>query len=237
MNPSTSFWTLASVACAAALTGCGKSEPAANQPAASAPAAATPSLVPPDVAITPAPLNKTEATPVPIAKTPAAPVTTKVTIPDFQTVSVEKLSSVASQVLTNLGATAGATSPELAEKVNAVQAALVANQAVTALSSLTGLNEAVKGIPGGEALAGTATQLVSAWALKQGFDAAKISGVLGALQKKDYAALASQATGLLAKGGLTGEQKGILNGVLGAYGIDATKAAGAVDAVKGLFNK
>ena len=167
---------------------------------------------------------------------PAVPAAT-VTVPDLQTTSVSQLSAVASQALTALEEMTSKSSPALTEKINAVKAALAGNQASAALSSLAGLNKAAKGTPGAEGMASKATQVVSAWALKQGFDLAKISGVLGALQKPDYAALATQATSVLSKGDLTHDQKGLLNGVLNAYGIDASKAAGAANAIKGLFGK
>ncbi len=169
--------------------------------------------------------------------TPAAKVAAPVTVPDLQTTSVSQLSAVASQALTALGEMTSKSSPALTEKINAVKAALAGNQASAALSSLAGLTKAAKGTPGAEGMAGKATQVVSAWALKQGFDLAKISGVLGALQKPDYAALASQGASVLSKGDLTHDQKGLLNGVLNAYGIDPTKAAGAANAIKGLFGK
>lgn len=173
-------------------------------------------------------------TPVVPTTPPAASAT--VTIPDFQTASVAQLSTIATQVLTSLGQTV-AKSPAIAEKVSALKTALVGNQASAALSSLAGLSAAAKSIPGAEGLANSATQLVSAWALKQGFDTAKISGVLGALQKQDFAALASQGASVLGKGGLTGDQQGLVKGVMNAYGIDTTKAAGAASALKGLFGK
>jgi hypothetical protein len=177
-----------------------------------------------------APVTTPVVPPVPPAASAA------VTIPDFQTASVSQLSTIATQVLTSLGQTA-AKSPAIADKVSALKTALAGNQASAALSSLAGLSAAAKGVPGAEGLAGSATQLVSAWALKQGFDLAKISGVLGALQKPDFAALASQGASVLSKGGLTGDQQGLVKGVMNAYGIDTTKAAGAASALKGLFGK
>jgi hypothetical protein len=177
---------------------------------------------------------KTDSTWTTVAE--SAPAAAAVTIPDFQTASVAQLSTLATQVLTSLGQTAMKT-PAVADKVSALKSALAGNQASAALSSLAGLSAAAKGVPGAEGLAASATQLVSAWALKQGFDLAKISGVLGALQKPDFTALASQGTSLLSKGGLTGDQQGLLKGVLNAYGIDTTKAAGAAGALKGLFGK
>lgn len=209
------------VVCAAGLSGCGKTEqpavPAAEAPVA--PKAAESSLAAPALAA---------------VKKASDAVVASLQIPDFQTATVAELSEVASQALGSLGQAAGSV-PAITEKVNAIKTALASGQASQALSSLAGLSAAAKKIPGAANIAETATQVVSAWALKQGFDVEKISGVLGALQKKDYAALASQATSVLSKGGLTGDQKGLLNGVLNAYGIDAAKAAGAVSSLKGLL--
>ena len=237
MKTSNLIWMLAGVSCAAGMVGCGKSEPAPSAPVA-------PKAVQADTTVA-APLPSDTPAPAP-APAPALTVAPKVTksvmetmaalqIPNFQTASATDLSTVASQALTGLSKTTAGSSPAIANAVASVQSALTAGKAMDALSSLTGLNAAAKGVPGATGLADSATQLVSAWALKQGFDTAKISGVLGALQKKDYAALASQGASVLSKGGLTGDQQGLLKGVLGAYGIDATKAAGAVNAVKGLL--
>jgi hypothetical protein len=223
MKTSHSVWMVLGVVCVAGLAGCGKSEPAAAAPvapaAAETPKAAEPSLAAPALAA---------------VKRASEAVVTSLQIPDFQTASVEELSAVASRALNSLSQAASA-SPAIVEKVAAVKAALAGGQAGEALSSLAGLTAAARSIPGAANIADTATQVVSAWALKQGFDVAKISGVLGALQKKDYASLASQATAVLGKGGLTGDQKGLLSGVLNAYGIDAAKATEAIGALKGLM--
>jgi hypothetical protein len=169
-----------------------------------------------------------------VAAVPVSETAPTLKLPDFKTASVADLAGIASQALSGLGQVA-TSAPGLLEKVTAVKTALSAGQASQALTALAGLGAAAKNIPGAAALADTATQLVSAWALKQGFDAAKISGVLGALQKKDLSALTSKATSLLAKDGVTDDQQGLLKGVLNAYGIDASKAAGAAGALKGFF--
>lgn len=225
MKTSNPLWIVLGVACVAGLAGCGKSEPAAGAPAA--PVAEV-------VAAPKTPESSVMAPALAAVKKASEAVVTSLQIPDFQTASVEDLSAVATQALSGLGQVAS-SAPTVVEKVNSVKTALASGQANQALASLAGLSAAAKSVPGAAAIAETATQVVSAWALKQGFDVAKISGVLGALQKKDYAALASQATSVLGKGGLTGDQQGLLKGVLNAYGIDATKAAGAVSAVKGLL--
>ncbi|MBC8040165.1 MAG: hypothetical protein H7Y06_06460 [Opitutaceae bacterium] len=225
MKTSNSLLVVLGVVCVAGLAGCGKSEPAASAPAAPVAEALAAPKTPESSVMAPA---------LAAVKRASEAVVTSLQVPDFQTATVEDLSDVATQALSGLGQVAS-SAPTVVEKVNAIKTALASGQASQALSSLAGLSAAAKSIPGAANIAETATQVVSAWALKQGFDVAKISGVLGALQKKDYAALASQATSVLSKGGLTGDQKGLLNGVLGAYGIDATKAAGAVSSLKGLM--
>ncbi|MCC5021822.1 MAG: hypothetical protein J6386_03025 [Candidatus Synoicihabitans palmerolidicus] len=102
-----------------------------------------------------------------------------------------------------------------------------------ALGQLKGLAEAAKAIP---VAVDAAKQMVSAWALKQGFDTAQIGPILGALQQGDYAGLASQAAMLAGAGGLTEQQKALVNGVLSAYGIDA-KADEVLNKVKGLLQR
>lgn len=158
-------------------------------------------------------------------------------LPDFQTASNQQLSGLAVQSLSHWVQTIDSPSPALTTEVESLKTALSGAQPVAALGSLSKVGDLAKSIPGGDALLLSAKQLVSAWALKQGFEVSKISGLLGALQKGDLAALASQTLPLLAKGGFSGEQRGILQGVLGTFGIDPGKASGAVDAVKGLLGK
>jgi hypothetical protein len=222
------------------LVGCSKSEPVATTPPpAPAPAAAT--------TVTSAPVAvSTEA--VAAAKESAATTTASLAVaareslanfklPDFQAASTQQLSGLAAQALTQWAQAIEKPSPAVTAEVESVKTALAQEKPAAALASLTKLGDYAKAIPGGEALLQSSKQLVGAWALKQGFDVAKISGVLGALQRGDYAGLASQAATLLAKGGVSTEQKGLLDGVLGTFGIDATQASGAVNAVKGLFAK
>lgn len=207
------------------LVGCSKSEPTSTAASTQAPAA---------TAAVPA---KTTA-PDPAALVAAARESlANLKLPDFKKTTVEDLAGLATQTLTQWSQTVEKPSASVLKEVDAVKAALSKSEPLAALGSLTKLGEQVKSIPGAEALLQSTKQLVSAWALKQGFDAAKISGVLGALQSGDYAGLATQATGLLAKGGVSGDQKKLLEGVLGTFGVDAGNAAGAVNAVKGLLGK
>ena len=225
------------------LFGCSKSEPVATTPP-QAPDAAPAATVPP---VTSAPVAVPAET-VAAAKESAATTASSLAaaareslanfkLPDFQTASTQQLSGLAAQALTQWAQAIKEPTPAMTTEVESVKTALAKEQPAAALSSLTKLGDYAKSIPGGEALLQTSKQLVSAWALKQGFDVAKVSGVLGALQKGDYAGLANQAATLLAKGGISTEQKGVLEGVLGTFGIDAAQASGAVNAVKGLLGK
>ena len=161
----------------------------------------------------------------------------KLQLPDFTAATSAQLSTLASQTLTQWAQAIETPPAAVTTEVEAVKSALGAEQPLAALASLTKLGDYAKSIPGGEALLQSSKQLVGAWALKQGFDPARISGALGALQKGDYAGLATQAAALFAKGGVSSEQKGILDGVLGSFGLDATQAGAAVSAVKGFLGK
>ncbi|MFH1499198.1 MAG: hypothetical protein ABII82_15390 [Verrucomicrobiota bacterium] len=212
-----------SVILAAGLAGCGQSEPAAPDAPSEAPTAKVEVGVSMEQVAT-----RAEA----LAKS----VGIELKIPDFKTASVADISKVASQALSGLGSVVE-SSPAAVKQVQAVQSSLTAGDAKAALASLSGLGDLVKNIPAAATLLEQSKQLVSAWALKQGFDPAKISGVLGALQTGDLGALAKQATALLGKGGVSGEQSDLLKGVLNTFGIDSSSAAGALNAAKGLFGQ
>ena len=230
--------------CLLGLVGCSKSEPVAATPPAPA---TTPAPAPVSTSAAPSPVAAPAETITTAKETAAAGTDSLVAaareslanfkLPDFQTASAQQLSGLATQALTQWVQAIEKPGPAATTEVESVKTALAQEKPAAALASLTKLGDYAKAIPGGEALLQSSKQLVSAWALKQGFDVAKVSGVLGALQKGDYAALATQAAALLAKGGVSTEQKGILDGVLGAFGIDAAQAGGAVNAVKGLFGK
>lgn len=206
------------------LAGCGKSEPAAPvSPAESAPAAKV------EVGVS---MDQT----LKVAESVAKAVGVELKIPNFKTASVAELSTVAIQSLSGLQ-DAAKSSPAVVQEIGVAKSALSAGDALGALKSLSSLNDAVKRIPGASGLLDTSKQLVSAWALKQGFDTSKISGVLGALQSGDLGQIAAQSLPLLSKGGISSEQSGLLKGVLNTFGIDSGAAAGAAGAVKGLFGK
>lgn len=204
-----SVWVLAGMGLA--LSGCGKKdapEAVVQKPAEVAPAAEN------------------------LVAKPAVPA--KVEVPDLKSASSEKLVEVSGVALTQLAALGGPKQPDLAREAEAVKLALSGNDALGALGKLQSLASYVQQIPGAPILLEAAKQTVSAWALKQGFDTARISPVLSALQARDYAALASQAAMLAGKGGLTPEQKALVNGVLQTYGIDA-KVDDVLGKVKSLF--
>lgn len=241
MKSAQGFGTGLALTCLLGLVGCSKSEPVATTttPAPATTPAAAPVSAPVTAPVVPAETiaaAKESATTIAVMAA-ARESLANLKLPDFKTASTQQLSDLAAQALTQWAQAVEKPSPTVTTEVASVKAALAQEKPAAALASLTKLGDYAKSIPGGEALLQSSKQLVSAWALKQGFDVAKISGVLGALQSGDYAALASQAATLLGKGGVSGEQKGILDGVLGTFGLDATQASGAVNAVKGLFGK
>jgi len=160
----------------------------------------------------------------------------EITIPNLSQSSADQLAQLGSQSLSNLAFLDGDKSSGIMDQIASLRSSLDGNQAVDALNQLKQLSDVAQSIPGAPIVIEGTKQLVSAWALKQGFDASTITPVLAALQQKDYASLASQAAILLGTGALTAEQKQIVNGVLANYGIDA-KVDQALDAVKGLFNR
>ncbi len=246
---------IAGVVVAAGLTACSKPEQAAAPVAVpvAAPAAAEPApalevaeaMPAPAPAITPAPVVVEIKQPVvEIAKPAGVPAPkaepfslANFKLPDFQSASTLQLASTATQVLTGLGELAGPSSPSAMTQIEAVKTSLSAGKALEAISALSKLGDTVKAIPGAEGLLTVGKQVVSAWALKQGFDPAKISGSLGALQKGDWVGLAAQVATLVGKGGVTGEQKGLLDGVLGLFGQNSGAASAATSALKGLLGK
>ncbi len=189
------------------LTACGKA------PTEAAPATATPAA---DVAAT------------------ASPEPGPVVVPDLAATSAAQLAQTSATALTQLTAVAGSDHPAMAADITALQSALAADDAPGALAKLQQLAAYAKQVPGADVLIESSKQLVSAWALKQGFDTAQIAPVLRALQSRDYASLASQAAQIAGAGGLTDQQKTLLNGVLQAYGVDA-KVEQAVEKLKNLF--
>lgn len=222
------------------LAACSKPAPTATTPAeeaVSAPAAVATPPVPAPVTETAAAVQKAVEKSAASLAAAAREQLAKLQLPDFTATTSAQLSALASQTLTQWAQAIETPTAAVTTEIEAVKSALGAEQPLAALASLTKLGDYAKSIPGGEALLQSSKQLVGAWALKQGFDPARISGALGALQKGDYAGLATQAAALFAKGGVSSEQKGILDGVLGSFGLDATQAGAAVNAVKGLLGK
>lgn len=215
------------------LSGCGgkktetKTEPAATVPTVEAAKAAPGSME--------AGVSQAASEAVADSAKKAASMLADLKVPDLKSTSVAQLASVGTETLTNISALAGDTQPEVAKQVEAVKTSISANKATEALGQLKQLAASAQAIPGAPQAVEAAKQMVSAWALKQGFDTAKIAPVLGALQSGDYAGLASQAASLVKDGGLTDHQKELLNSVLGTFGLDA-KADELVGKVKGLLN-
>ncbi|WP_221032657.1 hypothetical protein [Actomonas aquatica] len=195
-----------------ALAGCGKTDTTATEPTAASTAA------------------------VPVAEETEAAVAqaTEVKVPDLAEAAPAQLARVSDAALAQIAALAEEQRPELAVNVAALQAALADDDAVGALGKLKQLSDYAQQVPGADVLIESTKQMVSAWALKQGFDTAQITPVLQALQTRDYASLASQAAVLAGRGGLSAEQKALVNGVLEAYGVDA-KVDQAIDKLKNMF--
>jgi hypothetical protein len=218
------------------LAACSKPAPTATTPAEetlSAPVSATTPSAP--VIDTAATVQKAVEDSAASLAAAAREQLAKFQLPDFTATTSSQLAALAAQTLTQWSQTIETPPAAISTEVEAVKGALGAEQPLVALASLAKLGDYAKTIPGGDALLQSSKQLVGAWALKQGFDPARISGALGALQKGDYAGLATQAAALFAKGGVNTEQKSILDGVLGSFGIDAVQAGAAVNAVRGLF--
>ena len=224
MKFSTLSGLLVLVGLSVALSGCGKKEAPETVAEKPAPAAA---------AAMPAPVDETPAA-KPAMAAKAETMMAKVEVPDLKAASSAKLAEISGMALTQLAALGGAKQPEMAREAEAVKTALAGDDALGALSKLQSLASYAEQIPGAPILLESAKQMVSAWALKQGFDTAKIAPVLSALQSRDYAGLASQAAMLAGTGGLTAEQKALVNGVLQTYGVDA-KVDNVLGKVKSLF--
>ena len=208
---------IAAISLALLATGCSKSEPATDASAAAA--ASAPATAPAKVEV---------------ARVANRPV--DITIPNLSQSSADQLAQLGAQSLSNLSFLSGGNSNGIADQISSLKSSLDGNQAVDALAKLKQLSDVAQSLPGAPLIIESSKQLVSAWALKQGFDTSTITPVLTALQNKDYASLASQAAILAGTGGLTDQQKQIVNGVLANYGIDA-KVDQALDAVKGLFDR
>ena len=205
------------------LMGCSKSEPAAQAPAAE-------------------PQAVTESSPM-----KAMPTTTKeakmmvkdmapIQVPNLIEISPDKLANISADALTQLGAMAASSDVSLNTQLDALKSALNKENAMAALEQLPAIISAAKQIPGADAAIASTQQMVTGWALKQGFDPATINPMLGSLQAADFGRLAAQASSLIGTGDLTDQQVELINGVLASYGIDA-KATEVINSVKGLFDR
>ncbi len=198
------------------LAGCAKSEPTAS---ASAPAASEPT-----------PPAKTQM------EKAVGQVLNAFEVPNLVEVSPDKLAAVSSDALSQLGQMAASSDVDMSGQLDALKAALTKENAMAALDQLPALISAAKQIPGADAAIASTQQMVTGWALKQGFDPATINPMLSSLQAADFGRLAAQASTLIGTGDLSDQQVQLINGVLASYGVDA-KATEVINSVKGLFSK
>jgi hypothetical protein len=198
------------------LAGCSKSEPAAT---------ATASAV---------------DDPVPPATTPmekaAGQMLNAFQVPNLMEVSPDKLAAVSSDALSQLGQMAASSNVDMSGQLDALKAALTKENAMAALDQLPAIISAAQQIPGADAAIASTQQMITGWALKQGFDPATINPMLASLQAADFGRLAAQASTLMGTGDLTDQQINLINGVLANYGVDA-QATEVINSVKGLFER
>lgn len=157
-------------------------------------------------------------------------------VPNLIEISPDKLANISADALTQLGAMAASSDVSLNTQLDALKSALNKENAMAALEQLPAIISAAKQIPGADAAIASTQQMVTGWALKQGFDPATINPMLGSLQAADFGRLAAQASSLIGTGDLTDQQVELINGVLASYGIDA-KATEVINSVKGLFDR
>lgn len=157
-------------------------------------------------------------------------------VPNLVEVSPDKLAAVSSDALSQLGQMAASSDVDMSGQLDALKAALTKENAMAALDQLPALISAAKQIPGADAAIASTQQMVTGWALKQGFDPATINPMLSSLQAADFGRLAAQASTLIGTGDLSDQQVQLINGVLASYGVDA-KATEVINNVKGLFSK
>lgn len=212
----------------AILAGCSKSEPATT--------AATPA-VPAATPAAPAPAALAAELPAAAAAMQqAVKKMSAVQVPNLIEISPDKLAQVSAEALSQLGAMASSSDVSLDSQLDALKASLTKENALAALSQLKTLTDAARQIPGTDAAIASTQQMVTGWALKQGFDPATINPMLGALQAADLGRLAAHASTLIGTGDLTNQQVELINGVLASYGIDA-KASEVINSVKGLLDR
>ena len=159
----------------------------------------------------------------------------KIQMPDLAAVSSDKLGELSLGALSNFAAS-GAKTPGMMSQLTGLKSSLSSGDAIDALNQLKGWTAAAQQIPGATAGIQSTKVMVSAWALKQGFDAGMIAPILGALQTGDFGQLAAQGVKLAGVAELSDQQVQIRNGVLSNYGIDA-KVGEALNSVKGLFGR
>ncbi|MBT5902095.1 MAG: hypothetical protein HOH58_08320 [Opitutaceae bacterium] len=160
----------------------------------------------------------------------------EIQLPDLAAVSSDALGHLSLGALSSFSAAGGSDSAGMMSQLTGLKTSLSSGDAIDTLNQLKGWAAAAQQIPGAAAGVEATKAMVSAWALKQGFDAAIIAPVLGALQTGDLGQLAAQGVKLAGVAELSDQQVQILNGVLSNYGIDA-KAGEVLNSVKGLFGR
>lgn len=156
-------------------------------------------------------------------------------MPDLAEISSDKLGQLSLGALSSF-ASEGTKTPGMMSQLTGLKSSLNSGDVIDTLNQLKGWADAAQQIPGATAGIQSTKAMVSAWALKQGFDAGMIAPVLGALQTGDLGQLAAQGVKLAGVAELSDQQVQILNGVLSNYGIDA-KAGEVLNSVKGLFGR
>ena len=205
------------------LVGCSKSEPTASDPVA------TPQTVAESQPMKAMPTTAQEAKMT--VKEMAA-----IQVPNLIEISPDKLANISADALTQLGTMAASSDVDMSSQLEALKSSLTKENAMAALNQLPAIVSAARQIPGADAAIASTQQMVTGWALKQGFDPATINPLLGSLQAADFGRLAAQASSLIGTGDLSDQQVELINGVLASYGVDA-KATEVINSVKGLFDR
>ena len=120
----------------------------------------------------------------------------EIKMPDLAGISADQLGQLSIAALTNLAGMADAESPGMMSQLSGLKSSLSSKDPIEALGQLKEWAVMAQQIPGAAAGIETTKGMVSAWALKQGFDPSLINPVLSALQAGDLGRLAAQAAKL-----------------------------------------
>lgn len=120
----------------------------------------------------------------------------EIKMPDLAGISADQLGQLSIAALTNLAGMADAESPGMMSQLSGLKSSLSSKDPIEALGQLKEWAVMAQQIPGAAAGIEATKGMVSAWALKQGFDPSLINPVLSALQAGDLGRLAAQAAKL-----------------------------------------